>query len=142
MPESTNTRERLAAIVATADAATAGPWHVHEIEHVFVGNGSPGALQHIVHASGDRPADMVPDAAHRLRADAAFITDARTTVPALVAAVTDLLDLADRMDGWAAENEPLAASGSWQADGYAKAYRNGAAEIRRIAAAHLGTTAS
>lgn len=105
----TTTRERLTAIIATANAATEGPWLVHELDSVFVGPGVPGALRRIVHSSGDRPADMIPEVADRLRADAAFIADARTTTPALAAALLAVLDVLDETaKGYTATSERMA----------------------------------
>lgn len=59
-----------------AEAATPGPWHVHEMGKVFVGNGAPGSLWQIVHMSGDDLADLTEEGAQEARRNAAWIAAA------------------------------------------------------------------
>lgn len=87
--------DRLDEIETRANAATAGPWLIHEMSRVYVGPGKPGSLSAIVHTSGEDPGVLTPHAAHRVRRDAEFIAAARQDVPALVNALRDVLALTD-----------------------------------------------
>ncbi|HLR96479.1 MAG TPA: hypothetical protein VK053_18285 [Jiangellaceae bacterium] len=74
-----------------ASAATPGPWFLHEMGKLFVGNGAPGSLWQIVHMSGDDLADLADEAADRARADAEFIAAANpATILRLIAENRDM----------------------------------------------------
>ena len=76
-----------------AEAATPGPWHVHEMGKVFVGNGAPGSLWQIVHMSGDDLTDLTEEGAQEARRNAAWIAAAN---PATILRLIRELQIAER----------------------------------------------
>lgn len=82
-------RDRLDAIETRANAATGGPWIVYMTMH---------AEPKVIREKGGYPAGLIADPSSAPAdygiADAEFIAHARTDVPALVAALRAVLDLA------------------------------------------------
>ena len=92
------TRPSLAGIEKRATAATEGPWEAHEgIVGAMTGPRGCGGCSGLV-SPRHEPACFWSEVAGAAPADAAFIADARTAVPALTAAVRDVLAL-HREDG-------------------------------------------
>ena len=92
------TRPSLAGIEQRAAAATAGPW--------FQGrNGRPHESTCDVYSKREPHEPDSHDIATYVHSeeDAAFITDARTAVPAQAAAVRDVLKVADDLDAMPAD---------------------------------------
>ena len=93
--------DRLDQIEARANAATKGPWESDEYTEI-----DPDGfyeLSRVIAPDPDDGEDYAIGVVHVgiLRPDATFIAHARTDVPALVAALRAVLDLADR---WAAQS--------------------------------------
>ena len=120
------TRPSLAGIEKRAAAATAGPW--------FQGrNGRPHESTCDVYSKREPHEPDSHDIATYVHSeeDAAFITDARTAVPAQAAAVRDVLAVADQLDRLAARH-PDSETGRIET---AVAH-----EIRAAITAHIDTT--
>ena len=87
------TRPSLAGIEQRAAAATEGPWEAHEgTVGAMTGPRGCGGCSGLV-SPRHEPACFWSEVAGAAPADAAFIADARTAVPALTAAVRDVLAL-------------------------------------------------
>jgi hypothetical protein len=67
--------------IAEAEAATAGPWHTHEMKSIYIGNGSPGSLWEIVYSTEDLEG-LLEYIQKQIRKNAAFIAHARAMSPA------------------------------------------------------------
>ena len=82
----TRPADRLDAIEARANAATAGPWEAEGAEVFTVGHGMFGGGVATVYYGAET-------GGHHPAADRSFIVNARQDVPALVAALRAVLDL-------------------------------------------------
>ena len=111
----TDPRETLARIRAQAAAATPGPWDL-------IGGGEYVTPVGIM---------VAPDDGGVNGADAEFIAHARTDVPALSAAIRDVLAVADQLDRLAARH-PNSEAG--------RVETAAAHEIRAAITAHIDTT--